>query len=139
MLSGAKACKSCRSRQELSNEYLLAKFGFDTAENEPLKVCQKLAKHQNKNWKNIGFVVAGITAAALVLANLPADFGALSVTIGIRLASNWPLVLLAFAMACVGHVHMEAKEIDNSGSCNGKEQHAHCVELIDPCVRTDSK
>ncbi len=41
---GAKACKSCRSRQELSNEYLLAKFGFDTAENEPLKVCQKLAK-----------------------------------------------------------------------------------------------
>ena len=37
-LSGAKACKSYRSRQELSNEYLLAKFGFDTAENEPLKV-----------------------------------------------------------------------------------------------------
>ena len=30
-LSDAKACKSCRSRQELSNEYLLAKFGFDTA------------------------------------------------------------------------------------------------------------
>ena len=38
-LGGAKACKSCRSRQELSNEYLLAKFGVDTAENEPLKVC----------------------------------------------------------------------------------------------------
>ena len=28
----------CRSRRELSNEYLLAKFGFDTAENEPFKV-----------------------------------------------------------------------------------------------------
>ena len=28
----------CRSRQELSNEYLLAKIGVDTAENEPLKV-----------------------------------------------------------------------------------------------------
>ena len=41
---GAKACKSCRSRQELSNEDLLGKFGFDTAENEPLKVCQNLAK-----------------------------------------------------------------------------------------------
>ena len=27
-----------------SNEYLLAKIRFDTAENEPLKVCQKLAK-----------------------------------------------------------------------------------------------
>ena len=102
--SGAKVCKSCRSRQELSiaqwtavrcfiknplrmyliryfpsfiffffrlyfvpyflfscmfpfstsifecrrilnsNEYSLAKIRFDTAENEPLKVCQKIAK-----------------------------------------------------------------------------------------------
>ena len=38
-MSGAKACKSCRSRQELSNEYLLANFGVDTEENEPCKVC----------------------------------------------------------------------------------------------------
>ena len=37
--SGAKACKSCRSRQELSNEYLLAKFGVDTEDNKPCKVC----------------------------------------------------------------------------------------------------
>ena len=29
----------CRSRRELLNAYLLAKFGFDTAENEPSKVC----------------------------------------------------------------------------------------------------
>ena len=29
----------CRSRRELSNEYLLAKSGVDTAENEPCKVC----------------------------------------------------------------------------------------------------
>ena len=29
----------CRSRREHSNAYLLAKFGFDTAENEPCKVC----------------------------------------------------------------------------------------------------
>ena len=29
----------CRSRRELSNAYLLAKFGLDTAENEPSKVC----------------------------------------------------------------------------------------------------
>ena len=36
--SGAKACKSCRFRQELSNQYLLAKCGVDTAEKEPLKV-----------------------------------------------------------------------------------------------------
>ena len=54
MLSGAKACKSCRSRQELPNEYITAKFGFDTAENEPLKVCQKLAKARIKVRTNIG-------------------------------------------------------------------------------------
>ena len=35
-------CKSCRSRQELSNEYLLAKIGVDTAENELLKVWRKV-------------------------------------------------------------------------------------------------
>ena len=29
----------CRSRRELSNAYLLAKFGFDTAENEPCQIC----------------------------------------------------------------------------------------------------
>ena len=29
----------CRSRRELSNAYLLAKFGFDAAENEPCQVC----------------------------------------------------------------------------------------------------
>ena len=28
----------CRSRRELSKEYLLAKIGVDTAENEPLEV-----------------------------------------------------------------------------------------------------
>ena len=36
--SGAKEYQSDRSRQELSNEYLTAKIGFDTDENEPLKV-----------------------------------------------------------------------------------------------------
>ena len=30
----------CRSRRELSNAYLLANFRFDTAENEPSKVCR---------------------------------------------------------------------------------------------------
>ena len=29
---------SCRTRRELSNEYLLAKIGVDTAENAPSKV-----------------------------------------------------------------------------------------------------
>ena len=29
----------CRSRRELSNAHLLAKFGLDTAENEPCQVC----------------------------------------------------------------------------------------------------
>ena len=30
----------CRSRRELSNAYFLAKFRFDTAENESCKVCR---------------------------------------------------------------------------------------------------
>ena len=32
----------CRSRRQLSNEYLLAKIGFDTAEYEPLAVWGKI-------------------------------------------------------------------------------------------------
>ena len=35
MCNGAKEYGSDRSRKMLKNEYLLAKFGFDTAENEP--------------------------------------------------------------------------------------------------------
>ena len=34
----AEGCKSDRSRQELSNQSLVAKSGVDTAENEPRKV-----------------------------------------------------------------------------------------------------
>ena len=40
-------CKSCRSRQELSNEYFLAKIGVDTAENEPLKVWEENSIHHS--------------------------------------------------------------------------------------------
>ena len=35
----------CRSRRELSNEYLLAKIGIDTAENEPLEVWGKIIQY----------------------------------------------------------------------------------------------
>ena len=38
---GAKVCRSCRSRKMLQNEYLVAKIGFDTAENRPFKVSMK--------------------------------------------------------------------------------------------------
>jgi hypothetical protein len=37
-LSGAKECKSCRSRKMLQNDYLVAIVAVHTAENEPLKV-----------------------------------------------------------------------------------------------------
>ena len=47
----------CRSRRELSNEqiansneYLFAKFGFDTAENEPCKVCPLSAYKPPRSW-----------------------------------------------------------------------------------------
>ena len=33
-------CRSCRARKMLSNAYVLAKFRFDTAENEPAKNLQ---------------------------------------------------------------------------------------------------
>ena len=45
-----KVCKSCRSRQELSNERFF-KIGFDTAEYGPLKVCQKIV---NSSIKTLG-------------------------------------------------------------------------------------
>ena len=35
----------CRSRRELSNEYLLAKIGVDTTENEPLEVWGKIIQY----------------------------------------------------------------------------------------------
>ena len=35
----------------LTSRKLFIKIGFDTAENEPLKVCQKLVKRQNKHQK----------------------------------------------------------------------------------------
>ena len=40
-LSAAKVCKSCRSRQGLSNEYLFIRIRFDTAENEPPEVWRR--------------------------------------------------------------------------------------------------
>ena len=42
--SGVKVCKSCRAWKMLSNAYFLAKFRFDTAENEPAKNLQNFAK-----------------------------------------------------------------------------------------------
>ena len=36
----------CRSRRALSNAYLIAKFGFGTAENEPCQVRQDDAERQ---------------------------------------------------------------------------------------------
>ena len=37
-LASKIACALCRSRRELSNAYFLAKFGLDSAENEPCQV-----------------------------------------------------------------------------------------------------
>ena len=43
---GGKGVRSeatvCRSRRELSNEYLLHEIGVDTAENEPVEVWGKI-------------------------------------------------------------------------------------------------
>ena len=45
----------CRSRRELSNEYLLAKCGFDTAENEPCKVCPLSAYRSPRSFMTLAF------------------------------------------------------------------------------------
>ena len=42
------------SRQKFSNESLLAKIGFDTAENEPSKVCQELGSWIDRGRPNVG-------------------------------------------------------------------------------------
>ena len=51
---GAEVCKSCRSRRELSNEYLVAKLSFDTGEIESRKVCQMLGQTWDRARINIG-------------------------------------------------------------------------------------
>ena len=38
-IGGFDSSALCKSRRELSLVYFLAKFGFDTAETEPCKVC----------------------------------------------------------------------------------------------------
>ena len=42
-------CLSCRSRKMLQNEYLVAKFGFDTAKNESRQVLHFLAEKLKLN------------------------------------------------------------------------------------------
>ena len=42
-------CLSCRSRKMLQNEYLVAKFGFDTAKNESRQVLHFLAEKLELN------------------------------------------------------------------------------------------
>ena len=49
--SGAKGCKSCRAWKMLSNAYFLAKFRFDTAENEPAKNLQNFANFGRRRLK----------------------------------------------------------------------------------------
>ena len=39
----------CRSRRELSNQYLLAKFGFDTAEHEPCRGRERRCREEVEN------------------------------------------------------------------------------------------
>jgi hypothetical protein len=42
ILWGENLKQSCRSRKTLQNEYLVAKIGVDTAENEPSQVGENL-------------------------------------------------------------------------------------------------
>ena len=60
--SGAKGCKSCRAWKMLSNAYFLAKFRFDTAENEPAKNLQNFV-----NFPNFANVQAHVTTQVVTM------------------------------------------------------------------------
>ena len=61
----------CRSRRELSNAYLLAKIGVDTAENEPLEVWGENSIHYSLH--SLGETPSdGVRGAPIQLMSLPA-------------------------------------------------------------------
>ena len=72
--SGAKGCKSCRAWKMLSNAYFLAKFRFDTAENEPAKNLQNYRKmHFRKmHFRKMHFSKMDPTAGRRSVAEVPA-------------------------------------------------------------------
>ena len=72
--SGAKGCKSCRAWKMLSNAYFLAKFRFDTAENEPAKNLQNFRK---MHFSKMHFSTKQVTAARWRLP--PVHFDSLNV------------------------------------------------------------
>ena len=63
-IGGFDSSALCRSRRELSNEYLLAKVGVDTAENEPLAVRGKIFNIIVQYYSIVSFV-ACLGAASL--------------------------------------------------------------------------
>ena len=68
------ACKSDRSRQELSNECLVVKFGFDTAENEPYQVRTfELSEILNLNFEISKLLVAAQASFSLQISRPSLD------------------------------------------------------------------
>ena len=61
----------CRSRRELSNAYLLAKIGVDTAENEPLEVWGKSIQYYS--FVSVSLTHVGLLAVALAAGDGPTD------------------------------------------------------------------
>ena len=121
----------CRSRRELSNAYLLAKIGVDTAENEPCKVCP-LSAHRSGSLS----LLLQIPQVDALLANFTATKG--------EVLQNQPEDSLAYAKASAAltRVELEHKQIEDhilnlsastengevSGrvrSCRGRNQRPH--------------
>ena len=61
----------CRSRRELSNEYVLAKLGFNTAVNELWKVCPLSAYGDPVRIIIMIVIVIVIVVVIIIVAPLP--------------------------------------------------------------------
>ena len=70
-----------RSRRELSNAYLLAKFGLDTAKNEPCKVCPIVPSGRAGETEQLQQSRPDFAgdSARLLVAEFAAVFGALAI------------------------------------------------------------
>ena len=110
----AKACRPCRSRQQLSNEHLLAKIGVDTNENEPSKVwpaCLQPAPDLPSNEQPYATQVVGAGVGDTTVATA-VSAGCAYVVIAVLLIANPALsALVAKSLTTAAKLLLEAAAV----------------------------